>query len=125
MITHSMGNRGLARAIQPITANASKRSVTLWTAHLGRTRYRGSAVPGSGQLYPLLSGRTTMYVCAPKEVARHHFQTLHGSATPLLGSGFSFLLTCAHNPVEFDTEHKYAHRKTEPIAFDNSPTTHY
>lgn len=62
IIAHSMGNRGLARAIQRITANASRAGISFGQLILAAPDIEVALFRDLAKLYPLVSKRTTMYV---------------------------------------------------------------
>src|SRR5207247_3907751 len=65
IIAHSMGNRGLARAIQRITAAASRDAgVRFGQIILAAPDVSVGLFHDLARLYPALSQRTTMYVSA-------------------------------------------------------------
>jgi len=65
LLAHSMGNRGLARALQRITAQAASASgVRFWHIILAAPDMEVTLFTGLAKVYPTISERTTMYVSA-------------------------------------------------------------
>ncbi len=78
IVAHSMGNRGLLRAMQRISADAALRSkVKFGQVFLAAADIDADLFKSLAFLYPLLSARTTMYA-SPGDLALKLSKWLHG-----------------------------------------------